>query len=191
VGLITAPTISGTTVSNLDGSNRPAIRTQTGGSSGNSAGILSGIDVTRIGWMPDISFVVSAGATITSYRHWIGLTSADLNAVGTPTTQHVAAFVYDTGVDGTVFWRTLTCDGASNVTRTATSVAVVAGQTYTFRIYAASATSIKFYIDDVLTNTHSTNTPGTGQILGFQAVVTTLTAATRRQEWSRVSGMLI
>lgn len=186
VGLLTAPTLSGT-VSNIDNSTRPLVRCVTGAVSGNSAGALSGFDVTRSGWLAKTAFVYQPGSTITSGRWWCGHTTADLTAVATPTTQHVAAFSYDTGRDGTVFWRTVTCDGAA-ATVTATSVAFAASTTFNLRIEMNGATNVLFFIDDVLVNTHTTNLPSTAQILGFQMSVTTLTAATRRFEWSRVGG---
>lgn len=189
VGLTTAPTISGTTISNQDGSTRPIIRCVTGGSSGNSAGILSGFDVTRIGWDSEGNFIVAIGNTITSYRCWIGFTTADLTAVATPTTQHVAAFSYDTGRDGTVFFRTVTNDGVGAATVTATTTAVTAGQVYHFRIVNVSTSSVQFYIDNTLVNTHSTTLPGATTTLGFQCSCTTLTGATRRIDFTRVGIM--
>lgn len=184
-GHTSAPTISGT-VSNVDSSSRAAIRTVTGSTSGNSAGVLSGIDVARAGWLPLAVFSDTIGNTITSYRHWIGWVSADLAGVATPTTQDVAAFSYDTGRDGTVFFRTVTCDG-STATVTATTVAVTAAQTYSFLVVVL-ASSVLFYIDGVLVNTHTTHLPNTGNIMGWQMTVTTLTSATRRHDPARFAG---
>lgn len=189
VGLLTAPTLSGT-VSSQDNATRPFVRHVTGAVSGNSGGVLSGFNVTRSGWLSKTAFVYQPGSTITSGRWWCGFTTADLTAVATPTTEHVAAFSYDTGRDGTVFWRTVTCDGTT-ATVTASSVAFAASTTYNLRIEMNGVTNVLFWIDDVLVATHTTNLPAVTQLLGFQMSVTTLTAATRRFEWSRIGGVAI
>lgn len=188
VGLLTAPTLTGAATG--DDTVRPLLRHTSGSTSGNSAGVISGFDVTRSGWLSKTAFVYQTGGTITSSRWWCGWTTATLVAVATPTTQHVAAFSYDTGRDGTVFWRTVTCDGAA-ATVTATSVAFAGSTAYNLRIEMNGATNVLFYIDDVLAATHTTNLPSTAQLLGFQMTVTTLTAATRRFDWSRVGGETI
>lgn len=193
VGLATAPTLSGT-VSNQDAQTRPFVRHVTGTTSGNSAGVLSGFDVVRSGWQSKTAFVIQTGASITSGRWWFGFTTADLTGVATPTTQNVAAFSYDTGRDGTVFWRTVTNDGVGAATVTATTTAIATATVYNLRIEMNGATNVLFYINDTLVNTHTTTLPDLNLPLGFQMSATTLTTGAgtaKRFEWSRVGGEYI
>lgn len=180
-----APTTSGT-ISGVDTTNNPFARFVTGASSGNSAGVISGA-ILRRDWDVDITFHINTGNTITDYRLWAGMTSADLNAVATPTTQHVAAFRYDTGVDGTAFWRTVTNDGVGAATVTTTTTAFASATSYRLRVRTSTSRGdIRFYIDDVLVATHTATRPGNTTYLSYQWVTTTLTAATRRGELNRV-----
>lgn len=135
---------------------------------------------------PDCSIVISTGATITSYRVWAGLTSADLSGVGAPTTQHVMAFRYDTGTDGTT-WHAITCNGASGVTNTDSTITVSASTVYRFRIvYDAANAAVRFFINDQLVATHSTNLPGATTGLFDEVNVNNLAAATRAMGFSEM-----
>lgn len=168
---------------------RPYARTSTTATSGSTSGIRptnyqGNGESVRTEWAPEYVHYFGTGASITSLRQWMGFTSASLDAVGTPTTQHVAAFRYDTGVDGTAFWRCITCDGASNVTTTTTTVAIAVSTYYWLRIEFTDATSVDFYINGVLVGTHKTNLPGSTTLLSAISRVATLTTQARRGNFS-------
>jgi hypothetical protein len=76
----------------------------------------------------------------------------------------------------------VTCDGAS-VTTTDTGVNAAVNSTGFRFIIITSASSIKFYINEVLVATHTTSLPG--NTVGHQVVVRTLDATNKRIEWGR------
>lgn len=149
--------------------------------------------VARVGYNGDFLFVCSVGNTITSYRQWIALTNTTLKATGTPSAEHMAGFRYDAAIDGTVFWRTVTCDGTTATTKT-TTVPVTGAQTSTFRILTVAsggiASEIRFFIDGAFVSSHTTNLPNGGQNLSMEISVNNAAASTRRFEFSRF-GLLI
>lgn len=182
-GLAADPTSSGT-LSAADTVSGCYELCQTGAVSGNTAGRITAANVAFRDWNPRSTWKVLSAASIANIRWWIGFTSADLSGVSTPTTQHVAAFSYDTGRDGTVFWRTVTCDG-STATVTTTSVAIAGSTAYNLRIeFDEANANIKFYIDEVLASTHTTNRPASATGLKAQWCATTLTSAAKRISWS-------
>lgn len=91
-----------------------------------------------------------------------------------PTQTDAACFLYDrvgaaTGSTAATYWQTIT---GSNGTRTyntsLTQITVNAAQWYRLRVEVnAAATSVAFYIDNVLVSTHTTNIPGSGRDLGY------------------------
>ena len=182
-GLAADPTSSGTP-SAADTVSGCYELCQTGSVSGNTAGRITAANVAFRDWNPRSTWKVLSAASIANIRWWIGFTSADLSGVSTPTTQHVAAFSYDTGRDGTVYWRTVTCDG-STATVTTTSVAIAGSTAYNLRIeFDEANANIKFYIDEVLASTHTTNRPASATGLKAQWCATTLTSAAKRISWS-------
>jgi hypothetical protein len=139
--------------------------------------------IVRIGFDATCGWMIQTGTVHTNIRMWLGLTSANLSAIGTPTTELVAAFRYDTGVDtANTNWRAVTCDGAS-VTTTDTGVNAAVNSTGFRFIIITSASSIKFYINEVLVATHTTSLPG--NTVGHQVAVRTLDATNKRIEWGR------
>ena len=146
-------------------------------------GFVSAANIMRRDWLGGWVTRVKTGAAtdLLGVRLWAGLTSADLALVATPTTQHVAAFRYDTVADsaGGAFWRCITNAGNSDVLVTVTDVAIAAATAYDLRI-ELSATDVKFYVNDVLKATHATKLPGATTILGHTVKVTNLIAATAR-----------
>jgi hypothetical protein len=175
---------TGTTVSSADTATRPVELQQTAATTNSVAGRISSGTVAIRGWSPVFTTVIATRPSILNLRLWFGFTSADLTAVATPTTQHVAAFRYDIGVDGTAFWRCITCDGASNVTTTTTSQSIAASTTYRLRIEVDDATpKVDFYINDVLVATHTTNLPAQTTFLLIEETVTTLANSAKGFLW--------
>lgn len=191
-GWLNAPVLDSVDISIAAPTNSPYARIQTGAVSGNSGGIRPANyggngESVRTEWLPDYCHRFGMGASIASIRSWQGLSSAALDAVATPTTQHVAAFRFDTGVDGTNFWRTVTCDGASNVTTTTTTVAMAINTYYKLRIEFTSASECTFWINDVLVATHTTNLPGSTTLISAFSRIATLTSQLRRAQIGRVA----
>lgn len=177
-GMTALPTVTSNSAAiSGDTTNRALLTVDTVASSGSSCGAISTSSVAIRGWQAILSWPIHAGASISNVRIWCGFTSADLTGVSAPTTQHVAAFRYATDVDGTAFWRCVTCDGSSNVTTTTTSIAVATGTEYDLRIELGS--SVKFYIDNVLVATHASNLPGNTTGLLIQQAKTTLDASSK------------
>jgi hypothetical protein len=131
-------------------------------------------------------------AAITSTRLWVGLSDAELGALtAAPTTQNVAGFRYDTGLDGTAFWRTVTCDGTS-ATTTTTTRPIAADTDYELIVEANTAgTAVRFWVNGVLAATHTTHLPAATAALAYTARLRTLTTASRalrlgRLTWSQL-----
>lgn len=98
----------------------------TAGTTGSNASV-SGGSLYILNWSPMYETIVQTDATITQTSLLCGF--ADAPASGDLSAQNVASWVYDTGQDGTAFWRFVTANGA-NQTRTATTLAFSASTTY-------------------------------------------------------------
>ena len=121
---------------------------------------------------------METGSTITSVRYCIGLFSAIPVATADCATGHVAAFVYDSTADGTVFWRAVTRDNATSNIQ-ATSQAIAASTAYWMRIRCDS-TDCRFWINGgAPLITTSTNLPGSTTYLSMYETVTNLANSAR------------
>jgi hypothetical protein len=131
--------------------------------------------------LPTLTMSIKTGAASTDIqgcRIWCGWFSGAPTASDSPAV-HLAAFRYAPTSDGTAFWRTCTKDGTT-LTATATTVAIAHDTRYILQIVVTSPTSIAFYINGVLTNTHSTNTPTSTTGLLYYVTNTNVTAGTIR-----------
>jgi hypothetical protein len=134
---------------------------------------------------PNITFVFRTGSDISSVRYWIGLFSGTPMAGSAPAVSH-AGFRYDTGVDGTAFWRCLTSAGGSQQSTTTTASAT-AGTTYVMRITSNGGGTWKFYVNGSGVASHSTTVPATTTNMGPVLAIRTLAASTRTIIPCRVS----
>jgi hypothetical protein len=167
----------------------PLVRYTTAATSGVDAGIISAAGVIRRQWLPSFyARIATDAAAVTSTRLWVGLTSAELAGLAAnPTTQHVAAFRYDTGLDGTAFWRAVTSGGTA-ATVTATTAAIAADTGYELKIEVdPSGSPIRFWINGVLVATHTANLPGGAVDLAYTARLRTLAASARALRLGRIS----
>lgn len=124
---------------------------------------------------------VLTGASVAAIRMWVGFNADDLSgmrASGTPT-KSTAAFRYDTSVDGTAFWRCVTCTSAGVVTTTTTSVAVAVNTDYVMAIDMSQSGHVKFLINGVQVADHSTNLPDSTDFLDWIMVCRTLAAVAK------------
>lgn len=189
IGLV-APTLTAT-ASSADDATGPWLNSATSITSGNPSGLVSTtFTVLRRDWQPEYMTRIKTDASaITTIRYWMGMFSASPDAIARGTgTIHLAAFSYDTGVDGTAFWRTSTSAGVANTfTTTTTTTAIAANTEYKLYINCSTAsTDCKFYINDVLVATHTTNLPTITQTLGYGNRVITLTTAARNLKTSSI-----
>lgn len=177
------------TASSADAASSPYEQQQTGTTSGNTAGRESSATVTQRSWNPIFSTKILSGANIQNLGYWFGLSSATLAGIDTPTTQHVAAFRYNITVDGTAFWRCVTCDGTT-ATVTTTSTAIATSTVYRLRIELDDTnTQVRFYVNDALVATHGSgnNPPGQTTQIGVVMDVTTKAAAAKRFAWDYIN----
>jgi hypothetical protein len=185
-----APTVATTNVTAAadDVAAGPGVSYTTTAASGVDTGVISAFGVVQSRWAPLFYARITTDASaITSTRLWAGLTSAELAALSAdPTTQHVAAFRYDTGLDGTAFWRTVTTGGTAS-TVTTTTVAIAANTSYELLVEGNSAgTAFRFFVNGVLAATHTTNLPTTTTGLGYLVRLRTLAASARALRLGRV-----
>jgi hypothetical protein len=183
VGFAAAPTATGT-ASNADDVDGPFVLYTSAATSGSVGGLNSAAAVCRRDWKADFAARIKLPATITSVRYWIGLFSGSPTGSATPAI-HLAAFRYDTGADGSAFWRCCTDDAGAAPTVTATSVAVTASTVYECRIRLKAA-SVEFWLNGAEVAEHTTDLPAGSTSLSWYATVTTLTAAARAIAISRV-----
>lgn len=182
--LAAAPGVS-TGATSEDRADGPLLRTPTNGTINNVAGVLSsGFAVVQPSWLPEYTTTLVLGPAVDFVRVWAGLFSADPGGHAAPPIR-IAAFRYDTTLDGTV-WRCVTSDG-TNRTETATTVAITAGQRYQLRVRFVDAGTVEFYINGAWATTHASNTPGTALPLGFANRVTALTASVRDIRTGRIA----
>jgi hypothetical protein len=185
-----APTVATTNITPADDPTAagPGVSYTTTAAADVDAGIISAFGPVQTRWGPLFYTRITTDASaITSTRLWAGLTSAELAALtADPTTQHVAAFRYDTGLDGTAFWRCVTA-GGSAATVTVSTVAIAAATSYELKIEVNSAgTSVRFFVNGVLAATHTTNLPTTSTALGYIVRLRTLAASARALRLGRV-----
>ena len=129
--------------------------------------------LTQLQWQPILTVVMRTDTSITNARYWAGWFSADPTITESPLNS--MGFCYSTAVDGTIFWRTYTSN-ATLTTRTVTTLSVAPSTRYVLQVDATNQASIKFYINNVLVNTHTTTIPVNTTPLDYYCRVTTLTA---------------
>ena len=124
------------TASSDDQAAGPLVKYLTSAASTIDAGVISTFGVIQPQWAPYLYARIRTDASaITSTRLAVGIVSADVasNAgpasTGAYTTASGAWFRYDTGVDGTAFWRTVTSNGTT-ATVTTTNAALAADTDY-------------------------------------------------------------
>lgn len=138
-----------------------------------------GSPVYKRSFLPDLTYRVKSGPVVTNIRWWVGMFSGDPSGSGAPTNKDFAAFRYDTGVDGTAFWRCVTDDqpnAVSSPTTTTTGVAIAVDTLYNLRI-DMDASAVRFYINSALVATHTTNLPALNTGLAPRCELTNLSAA--------------
>lgn len=187
IGFATGPTTNGTPSSAHD-SQGQWINYMTAGNANRDGGWQSSVFTqNRRDNSPIFLMRAKTGPAITDIqnsRMWFGLFSANPMASATPVA-HLAAFRYDTGADGTAFWRCVTSDGAA-LTVTATTVAVAQDTVYEFMIAMTDPANIRFYINGILVATHTTNLPSLTQDLGHNEQIRTLIASSVNIKLKRI-----
>jgi hypothetical protein len=168
--------VTTTTFANLEDATGVYADYSTAAAAGSDAYIFSG-SLTRRDYEPSFVATFKTGTAITDVRHWIGLFSAFSFGSATPAI-HYAAFRYDTGADGTAFWRCVTDSGTGAPTVTTTGVAVATNTRYRFAI-SMTSTSVYFYINNLLVATHTATLPGAATNLQMESGVRALGAAVR------------
>lgn len=164
----------------------------TSATSGNAATLKGGgtaasaFKMVRPVQLPDLLLRIKTDASLADVRLWAGLVANALDASSDASGIAVAAFRYDTGVDGTAFWRTVTNDGTTTGNVTTTTAGIAVSTLYLLRIKVVSTTSIEFYVNGTLVATHTTDLPGASQDLGFWLSLTTLAAAAKSIRFSRL-----
>jgi hypothetical protein len=174
-GVSTALTATGT-ASLLQDSSGEYISYASAATTGTAAGVLTTFFGDTYGnHLPFASAIIKIGAganDLTAIRIWCGICSADPTAADTPGAVSLAAFRYATTTDGTVFWRTVTSDGAS-ATTTTTTQAIALNTRYVLMIDWSIAGRVIFSIDDQVVATHTANLPAGATGLGLVAQAVT------------------
>lgn len=177
-------TLTGASSANSHDADGVFLRFGTGATSGNKVQwIATTQDTTSLQRYPEIAVNFKTDSDLTSLRIWVGLFSADPSASDTTGASQYVGFRYSTATSDTN-WRCMSRDGTT-IENNDSGVAVAADTHYLFRI-VCTPTSAKFYIDDVLVATNSTNIPTSTQAIGENVSGTTLTNAIRYAKWSRL-----
>ena len=162
----------------------------TGAVAGNRNGVSVGGEATptisQPRWNPTVFWDIKTAADITSQRIFVHLNTGTF-AVSTDTPQaNTVGFRYSTVVPDTN-WQAYSRDGATT-NLIDTGVAVVADTRYAFMITLASA-SARFYINEALVATSTTNLPADTTSFSAQVVIFTTAAATRAIKWQMTAGV--
>lgn len=137
----------------------------------------------RRNWAPaTLEWRYQSGSAITSGRWWIGCFASTPLGSSDPAI-HGFGFRFDTSA-GSVNWWAWNNDGGSPGTLTNTGITVTSNTAYTLRVEFPSTSEIRFYIDDVLVATHTTNLPGATTSLVPYCMVRTLNAAVKSVRWA-------
>lgn len=166
VGLI-APTLTATVASN-DQTNGAYVRHTSASTANTPSGLISAnFTVTRRDHDPDFYALIRTGTAIDSLVYHIGLTSAAFDSARIPNRYEIK-FRYFHTVDGTT-WQAITNNnsgGSQTVTNTGVTVSI--NTNYSMRIICSMAdNNVKFYINDALVATHTTQLPTSTQTLGY------------------------
>lgn len=166
-GVLAAPTVTGTPAL-LNTTTGQFIQYTTAAVLNSNAGWnVASSQQTRRNYNPRYSAIIRTGGDITSIRFWIGLFSANPMASSNPAIEAMA-FRYDTGVDGTAFWRIFSNIGPGAVgVVTVTTVPVTIDTIYRFAIECAPGQGrATYYINDVslFTETNISLPPGSQQL---------------------------
>ena len=180
--------------------NFQCITCQSAAAANSDAGwIITAFTVLKSTFYPCIDFEFKGPLSETAQRMWVGVFSASPMAFSTPGASgaiHGAGFRYDTGVDGTTFWRFVTSNGVGD-TVTVTTLPVGASYRYFLRIafdynvptffgaYLAPGGSVshKLYYLGLGTATMPAVTTGMGPVMQVRA----LAAAARTLGASRIA----
>jgi hypothetical protein len=136
---------------------------------------------TQTQFSPRLTFTIKTGpnsSDLENIRMWIGLFSASPTASDNPAI-HLAALRYATSSDGTAFWRTCTKDGTTMNAQTS-SISISTNTVYVVKIYC-TASEVKFYINNTLAGTHTTNLPTSTTGLNYFCILTNLLGGTGRR----------
>lgn len=186
IGFSTAPTQNGTT--GIVNATQAQFITYTTAAVLNSDGgwISTAFTQTRWDYRPVYSAAIRTQPSILAARFWMGLFDSSPMASSDPAI-HGMGFRYDTGVDGTAFWRCWSNDGAGAGTVTVTTVPFTPSTIYRLAIAVnPNGLSVDFYINDVVVATHSTDLPGGSIDLGHVEQVRTLEAVAKAVSISKI-----
>lgn len=183
---MTAPTATGT-ASSVQDSTGSYINYLSGTAASAQAGwaTAGGVATVQKQLLPDLEVVLKTGAgasDVASLRIWAGLQTN--GAIGTDTPGASAAissllFRYSTPA-GDSNWMATASDGSSDATPVDTGVAVTADTRYVMRIKVVSASSVEYYINDLLVATITTALPAASTNLFLYASTVNAGAGTAR-----------
>jgi hypothetical protein len=186
----TVPTLTATPT-NADDPTGAFLGSSTTAVFNNSSGVISGaFTMLRFEWDHDMTVKIKTDqGSVSGVRYNIGMFSATPDGA-TSTAVSAVFFRYDSGIQPTAFWQTITCTttcvGAGSTTNT-TSVAVTANTAYLLRVKCTNSTSCAFYINGALVATHTTTLPASTQLMGYGVRVTNVATAIRAIRTSYIS----
>jgi len=188
VGILTAPTYTAT-LSSTDGIDGRWM-THTSGASVNSwTGVLSAYTVLNAATDLEYMTRIKTGSDITAMRYYMGYFSSTpvTGFTARSSTAKVIAFSYDTGLDGTAFWRTVTSNGATWSVQTTTQ-SIATSTAYDLRISCTKVdSSCRFYINGTLQTTHTSGIPAAAAPnLGYGNAVLTTNGNSKTISWQSI-----
>lgn len=184
---------TGITAAADDTAAGPGVSYTTTAAAGVTAGVTA-VGVAQARWAPALYCRLATDASaITDTRLAVGMVSAEIAGDAGPASSGgytVASgfwLRYDSGVDGTAFWRAVTSDG-TDATVTTTTAAIAADTSYELLMEVNStATAVRFWVDGTLVATHTTTLPAAATPLGVVVRLQTLGAAARALRFGRLA----
>lgn len=177
IGYTTNPTTTGTLTS-ADQVDGPYVQIASGAVTNNEGRLLTGFNIARASWLPELNVLMRTPSDIANSRYWIGMFSATPAGSADPAV-HGAAFrgAFSTNAE----WRSWSNDGTSTGTINVGPTMVVSTawrmRIISYGIVGSNSTFWEFWMDDEKIATHVANLPGgSSNNLGWFVGVQTLVA---------------
>lgn len=140
----------------------------------------------------DIAFRVRGGTNVSGMGVSVGLANPDVTLTDPSLSAAGLYFMYDSIAHNTAFWRAISCPSdADNATITATSVPIVTGMEYLFRIRRNPITQdAEFYCNSDLVHTVDSTGVPSGVLLSAQFYVVSHTGIARNFDFTWLQGLV-
>lgn len=153
------------------------------------AGTMETTSIYYLNWRPDVTIKWRMGTNVTSGYWGFGFGEGGAFLSDPSMAQGAIAFVYDTDIHSGATWRVMhNASSATNATTTNTSIPVVTGGIYTFRIQYLSPNETNYYYNNQLIYTATGNLPDTSMQIAIATIMINAATTTRAYDFNWLQG---